>query len=155
MTTSTPPAADGISIPATFLFRVETRHDGAYSMRVTDGPYGSRTIAGVTSGSVTGPRVRGTMVTGLSSDWVTVRRDGMWELDVRAGFITDDGATVLYFYTGLCQPSGDGVHMSLRGAPRFQTGDERYTWLNQVQAVAIGQANVSEHRAMYDIYALD
>jgi hypothetical protein len=95
------------------------------------------------------------MVPGLSSDWVTMRRDGVWELDVRAAFVTDDGATVLYNYTGLAHPSPDGTRLRVRGAPRFTTGDERYTWLNAIQAVSIGEAVLAESAVGYDIYGLD
>jgi hypothetical protein len=139
----------------TFLFRVDARHDGTFSLAVDDGPNGSRRIAGVSSGTVRGPRVNGVIVAGLSADWVTVRRDGVWELDVRAGFVTDDGATVLYSYTGLAWPADDGLRAVVRGAPRFTTGDERYAWLNRMQTVAVGEANLEEHHVAYDIFSLD
>jgi hypothetical protein len=147
-------AVQPTGLPATLLFRVETIHAGQFSVSVPDGPLGTRVVAGVTSGTVRGPRINGTMAEGLTSDWVTVRGDGILELDVRAAFETDDGATVLYFYTGLCARQADG-RFTLRGAPRFQTGDPRYAWLNVVQAVAIGEADLATHTASYDVYALD
>jgi hypothetical protein len=37
-------------------------------------------------------------------------------------------------------------------APLFQTGDERYAWLNDVQAVAIGKP--SKDAVDYDVYRI-
>ncbi|MDQ6522934.1 DUF3237 domain-containing protein [Nocardioides sp. LHD-245] len=151
---SGPADTGGVRLAATLLFRVEATHDGEFSALAEGGPHGTRVVAGVTEGTVAGPRVSGRMVRGLTSDWVTVRRDGIWEIDVRAAFVTDDDATVLYFYNGLLRRDPTGV-LRLRGAPRFQTGDERYAWLNEIQAVAIGEADLSSHAARYDVYALD
>jgi hypothetical protein len=42
--------------------------------------------------------------------------------------------------------------MRALGAPLFETGDERYAWLNSIQAVGIGTAGAEG--VDYDIYAL-
>lgn len=42
--------------------------------------------------------------------------------------------------------------MTLKTAPTFETGDERYQWLNRVQAVGYG--TVDESGVHDDVYAL-
>jgi hypothetical protein len=44
---------------------------------------------------------------------------------------------------------------SSRGAPRFETGDERYAWLNNVQGLAVGETDPRARIVCYDIYSLD
>ena len=53
-------------------------------------------------------------------------------------------------YLGIGVPGEDGL--SLRTAPMFETGDERYAWLNNVQAVATGSSAAGV--VTYDVYAL-
>jgi hypothetical protein len=53
-------------------------------------------------------------------------------------------------YEGIMAPSENGVRIIT--APLFQTGDERYAWLNDVQAVAIGQP--SKDAVDYDVYRI-
>lgn len=138
----------------TFLFRVEASLAGTDAFVVPGGPAGTRLVAGVSSGRVSGPRVQGSMRPGISGDWVTIREDRSWSLDVRAAFVTDDGANVLYSYNGIATPLDDG-RMRIRGAPRFETGDDRYAWLNSIQAVVVGEADPRARTALYDMYALD
>ena len=53
-------------------------------------------------------------------------------------------------YQGISTRDGDGA--KLRTAPLFETGDERYTWLNNVQAVALGSSGGG--KVTYDVYQL-
>jgi Protein of unknown function (DUF3237) len=138
----------------TFLFRIDASLAGTDAFVVPQGPAGTRLVAGVSSGRVSGPRLHGSLRPGISGDWVTIRQDGSWSLDVRSAITTDDGANVLYSYHGVATPV-DGGRMRIRGAPRFETGDDRYAWLNTVQAVAVGVADPRTRTALYDIYALD
>ena len=100
------------------------------------GPQGARIIVEARRGRFQGERLRGT-VRGPGGDWVTVRADGSVKLDVRLVLETHDGATILMTYNGIGIPRDDGK-LSLRTAPLFETGDDRYTWLNRIQAVANG-----------------
>lgn len=75
-----------------------------------------------------------------------MRADGVAALDVRLNLVTDDGAEILVTYLGL---NVDGV---LKVSPRFETGDERYAWLNKVFAVGIGSPDGDGVR--YEVYAL-
>lgn len=113
-----------------------------------DGPQGTRVTVAVLGGIVTGGRVNGTVLPG-GADWVTVRTNGVARLDVRTLIETDDGAVIVIEYQGIYDaPAGAGP----RTAPLFQTGDERYRWLNDVQAIGIGTTGKDE--VTYEVYAL-
>jgi len=85
------------------------------------------------NGAFEGQKLRGTIADAPSGDWVYSRPDGSIKLDVRVTLLPVDGAAILMTYSGIGVPK-DGA-MSLRTAPQFETGDERYGWLNNVQAV--------------------
>jgi len=72
------------------------------------------------------------------------------QLDVRALINTDDGAAIHIQYTGIMAPGENGPRIIT--APLFQAGDERYTWLNAVQAVAVGAPGAGS--VDYDIYRI-
>ena len=59
-------------------------------------------------------------------------------------------AAIYMTYTGLGR-TADGS-TTLRTVPRFETADERYTWLNSVQAVAHGTTGTGS--VTYDVYGL-
>ena len=84
----------------------------------------------------------------MGGDWLSMRTTGSAHLDVRLLLITDDGVAIHMAYEGIMAPSDTGVRIIT--APLFQTGDERYAWLNDVQAVAIGQP--SKDAVDYDVY---
>ena len=104
---------------------------------VGQGPSGFRVVAEVDAVVVTGERLHG-IGKGLSGgDWLTIV-DGITTVDVRFMIETHDGAIVYVSYTGRSDfREGPGVH-PIYAAPLFETGDERYAWLNLVQAVSKG-----------------
>ena len=114
------------------------------------GPNGTRQVYDVTGGTFEGPRLRGTLLPS-GADWIQVGADGMGRLDVRATFATDDGAHIYLQYFGVLDlaaalkkfergESTDYGDIYFMTAPRFETGDERYAWLNRIVAVAEGRA---------------
>jgi hypothetical protein len=120
---------------------------------VAGGPNGTRVVATVASGRVEGPALNADVVGGTASgDWVTIRASGTLSLDVRVSLRTDDGADLLLTYVGFGKPTGDGGLRILTN-PRFETGDERYAWLNDTFCVAVGERTESGVR--YEIYAVD
>lgn len=137
------------SLPVEFLFTLKGELGGRTVIR--GGPQGTRVVFDVTGGSFEGPRLRGTLASGPGGDWVTARTDGSFRLDVRILLKTDDGADVLMTYNGL-GVSGENGGSSLRTAPQFETGDERYAWLNRVQAVGLGRGEGDV--VSYEVYAL-
>jgi hypothetical protein len=99
-------------------------------------PAGTRMIIEVESGEMDGERLRGALKGSSSADWLTIGPDLTGTLDVRALFETHDGALVFMQYLGRTDLSVP--NSPIYTAPRFETGDDRYRWLNRVQAVAKG-----------------
>jgi hypothetical protein len=87
-----------------------------------------------------------------AADWLTVGPDGTGTLDVRATLETDDGALIYNAYRGrldLTQPVGSAP---IYAAPLYETGDERYAWINKIQAV--GKGMTDGQILEYEIYEL-
>lgn len=107
------------------------------SYPIGDGPRGTRLVGEISSASVEGERVRATMAGVAAADWM-VRTGPIAVVDVRLTLKTDDGALIYMTYGGrlnLASPPGE---MFAYVAPTFETGDERYAWLNRIQAVGKG-----------------
>ena len=133
------------SLPVEHLFDLHL--DVTIPSMIPGGPAGTRVTVQMTSGTFSGPRLSGTVI-GPSADWAVVRPDGSLKLDVRVLLRTEDGADVYMSYSGIGLDAG----ASLRTAPLFETGDERYAWLNAVQAVATGTSDGTV--VDYQVYAL-
>lgn len=112
---------------------------------------GNLTVITVMSGTFEGPALRGRVLPVAGGDWISVRDDGSMRLDVRIVLETDDGALIYMTYGGVGLADADGS-LSLRTAPLFETADERYTWLNRLQAVATG--TVGPGTVTYRVYRL-
>ena len=113
--------------------------------RIDDGPFGNRVIAGISAGRWEGERLQGSIV-GPGGDWAMPGPGGAMLLDVRQVVETDDGAVVYVTYHG----RADRTRGTYTIAPTFETSDERYTWLNVVQAV--GKGRFVDGRLVYDVY---
>ncbi len=117
-------------------------------MAIPDTPLGTRMIFGVERGELEGERLKATFKTGSAAgDWVTLDGRGIATLDVRATLETHDGALVLTSYRGRVDlANGATIYV----APLYDTGDERYLWLNSIQAVGKGHLDGTE--LTYEIY---
>ena len=119
-----------------------------------DGPFGTRGLAVVTGGSFEGPRLKGKIWAG-GGDWFLRGPDGAVRLDVRVTFETDDGALIYVQYYGVNSTPrerseyGENYFMT---APRFETGDERYAWLNSL--VCVAESKRTETGPAYRVYAV-
>lgn len=119
-----------------------------------DTPLGTRLTFVVDGGAVAGPRLSGEFLPG-GGDWVLVGADGIARLDVRATMRTDDGALVHVTNTGRAVLDDDARsrmttgelirwdEMYARSSPLFETGDERYQWLNGLHTVAVNEFSLS------------
>ena len=108
-------------------------------IEVGAGPLGTRMIFEAESVKFDGDRFSGEMAGAASGDWLLVGPEGTGTIDVRATLRTHDGAFVLTQYQGKLDASeGMGLPKTIYVAPRFETGDERYAWLNRIQAVGKG-----------------
>jgi hypothetical protein len=133
------------TLPVEHLFDLHL--DVTIPSMIPGGPAGTRITVQVDGGSFTGPRLSG-FVVGPSADWAVARADGSLRLDVRLLLRTDDGADIYMSYSGVGLDGG----ARLRTAPLFETGDERYAWLNTVQAVSTGSSDGTT--VGYQVYAL-
>jgi len=118
----------------------------------------------MTEGTLTGDRINATIAM-PGGDWNVVGTDRFGRPDVRVQFVTDDGAVVLLHYTGLVErtdnfnkaaESGEATGWEdqyMRMFMTFDTGAERYAWLNQHLFIAEGRlAGPSEiEYAIYQI----
>ena len=136
------------TIEADLLFKLQIKF-GKPEV-IGDTGKGTRAIGGG-PGWVDGPGIKGTVEL---TDWVMTRPDGVGEVDVRGTIKTDDGANIYIYYTGILDPSKGGSKVPLRTAIRFETGAERYAYLNRTQGVGIGVADFDAQTVSYDIYAL-
>jgi hypothetical protein len=118
-------------------------------------PAGTRMTVDVADVRVEGERLRGRMRGTAAADWGIVGPEGTFMLDVRWTMETHDGALVYLQYHGRCDVSG-GVAAPgpLYIAPRFETGDPRYAWLNRMQAVGKGKVDFVRSEIRYALYEL-
>ena len=129
------------------LFRAEINL--ASAQELGDTPLGRRRIIPITGGTVSGARLSGEVLPG-GADWQVIRPDGVADLDARYTIRTADGALVYVRNRGYRHgppeviarlARGESVDSSLyymRTTPRFETGDERYAWLNRIVCVGSG-----------------
>ncbi len=106
-------------------------------------------IGEVTAMQVEGERLRASLKGRAAADWLRVSPEGYGTLDVKVTLETDDGAIVHATYSGRLQFDTGTVY----AAPLFHTGDERYAWLNRIQAVSKGHFPSSD-TLIYEIYEL-
>lgn len=125
------------------------------------GPHGTRTTVAITGGAFEGPRLRGRLLGG--GDWLTLRSDGVVELDLRVTLETDDGALIHMQSFGLRHgPPGvleaiargeavDPASYYFRTQARFDA-PPAYAFLNKLLAVATGDRKPTG--PVYSIYEL-
>jgi len=113
-------------------------------------PHGMRMILILRSGRFDGPDLHGELLPG-GGDWAILRGDGVGDLDIRATLRTDDGELIYMNSRGIMVFSqealgrwgeGQAVDPSetyFRTAPFFETGSEKYAWLNRIMTVGFGE----------------
>ena len=127
-------------------------------------PLGVRRIVPVAGGTFEGERLRGTVLAQAGGDWLLMRADGVYQLDVRVTLQTDDGALILMTYRGVRHATADvsarlarGERVSpddyyLRTVPSFETSVPQYRWLNDVVAVGVGER--LPDGVIYDVFEI-
>jgi len=126
-------------------------------------PHGVRRIYRVKGGTFEGPKLKGQVLPG-GGDWLLIRPDGAGELDVRATVRTDDGHIIYVYYRGILHAPPEVAQRILRGeapdppeyyfrtTPCFETGSEKYGWLNRTVAVGVGK--IGPNWVGYTVYAI-
>lgn len=123
-------------------------------------PFGHRRIIPIRGGRFEG-RIGAEVLPG-GADWQIVDPDGVQYLEARYTIRTDDGALISVRNTGIRHGppevmarmmDGDPVDPSeyyFRSTPRFETADSRYSWLNRIVAICMGQR--TPDRTTLDFY---
>ncbi|MCE2487261.1 MAG: DUF3237 domain-containing protein [Desulfurellaceae bacterium] len=129
------------------------------------GPLGQRIVADILGGSFSGPRLSGKVLPS-GADWALIDADGNGRLDVRIVLETDDGAFIYVSYRArmVMNDKLQAVLFEQRGASEFgdtywisqlefETGDERYAWLNNLMAA--GEGRLAPNSVTYRVYAIE
>jgi hypothetical protein len=125
-------------------------------------PFGARSVIAVTGGSVSGPRITGTVLA-HGADWLLSFAGGHNELDVRTTIETHDGARIYLRYAGVLRIPQEMLGRAISGdvdesayyfrtTPRMECGDERYAWVNST--ICVGHGRVGQNRVMYRVFAV-
>lgn len=146
-----------------FLFDMKAEFDRQSIINVGATPHGNRRIIYITAGSLEGPRIKAKVLPG-GGDWIVTRPDGVSVLDVRAVARTDDAGIIYTYYQGylIIQPevlrriykegNVDPSEYYFRATPVFETASEKYSWLNKIVTLGIGQ--VLPTGVHYRVYAI-
>lgn len=151
------PVRPELRLLATFRVELEPILD------LGDSPWGRRRVVPIAGGSFSGTRMSGTVLRG-GADWQVVHADGAISIDTRYTLRTEDDA-LIYIQTRGVRHGPPEVLARLAGgehvAPdayyfrvfcQFETGDERYHWLNRT--LAVGVAMRKPDAVLYDAYEL-
>ena len=145
------------------LMTLSLQVDYAGLLNIGKTPAGRRRIAPVAGGVFEGARLRGEILPG-GADWVMVRPDENFTIDVRLTLRTDDDALVYLAYQGLFKASPENQARLRRGemlrpedymirtVAKFESGAENYQWLNDV--LAIGAGRQTQSGAVYEIFEI-
>ena len=128
-------SGDGVGIELRPLCTIKAKMDEPFAVGKT--PSGVRVIFEANEAKIEGERLSGVMKGKANADWVVIGPGNVGSIDVRSLMETHDGALVFVQYLGRVDLTKDEPTIYI--APRFETGDERYRWLNTVQAVAKGR----------------
>jgi Protein of unknown function (DUF3237) len=128
-------------------------------------PLGERIYWEMSDGLLTGPRISARVVM-PGGDWLRVGADGYWRPDVRLQLRSHDDILILLQYSGLVQQTQKFRNASDHGLPtqypdqymrmlfRFDTGGEKYAWLNQHLFIAEGRL-AGPKQIEYTLYRVD
>jgi hypothetical protein len=151
------------TLRAAHLTTLRLQVDYAGLLNIGKTPAGRRRIAPVAGGVFEGARLRGTVLPG-GADWVLVRPDDNFTIDVRLTLRTEDSALVYLAYQGIFQSSSENQARLRRGemlnpdeykvrtVAKFESGAETYQWLNDI--LAIGAGRQTKDGAIYEIFEI-
>ena len=152
------------------MFEYNLEHLLSFTVKIADPevigpvPEGLRVNGYITGGEVTGPRISGTLRP-VGGDWLTIRKDGVAILDVRATIETHDEALIGLYYWGILDMGDNGYEAFSQGRPpvsgtairmsaRLTASHPDYLWLNRLHCLGIGRAWLERAEVAYDVYAV-
>lgn len=124
--------------------------DDLNSGRAAPPPEGARVDIAF-AGEIVGERLRGTM---RGVDYVLVRADGRFELNIHAEITTPDGAKIALHATGVAMPdpAQPGV-VEIRENVQLTSHAAAYAWVNRLQIWITGQSDMRVGRLLLHAYA--
>jgi len=108
------------------------------NIRLAGTPSGDRLIVEFPAVELTGDRITASLKGSSAADWLIIGADGTALIDIRFTLETHDGALIFVQMNGRTDAARFSGGGPLYMAPRFETGDARYAWLNRVQAISKG-----------------
>ncbi len=150
------------SLPHSHLMTLKLEVDFARTTRIGTIPAGHRGIAAVTGGTFAGARLNGTVEPG--ADWFVIQPDGSLLIDVRLTLISAEAVPIYLSYRGSMRGRGDAMARFAKGElldprdynlivyPAMESGDHRYSWLNNLPLIGIGKQTVTG--PVYEIQAI-
>jgi hypothetical protein len=109
-----------------------------------------------TGGTISGPRLSGTVVPQSGADYATVRTDGVIELSAHYLLEADDGTRIYVENRGyLVRPKRDEPQPSyFRLTPYFRVPEGPHDWLARTVIVGGGERRTDPDRTLFRYYAL-
>ena len=151
------PDLECLSIPCEFAMRFHGQISGMHRI-------GDTMIFNIDSAAVDGPAISARSVP-PAGDWIRIRKDGSWRLDVRFSILLDDGHYALISYTGVVRMSDEQLEKGLNeggvdidqvyfcSTPYFETISEKYSWLNDFVFIA-KIVHFGGGTVIYDVFKL-
>jgi hypothetical protein len=155
------PAPEMPALRSRHLMTLLLRIDYGAIVNIGKTATGRRRIAPVAGGVFEGKRLSGVVLPG-GADWVLMRPDDDFTIDVRLILQTQDEALIYLSYQGLFKTSPENhermrrrerlppEEYSIRTVARFETGAPGLAWLNDCLAIGVGTQ--SEAGAVYEVF---
>jgi hypothetical protein len=158
------------ALQSEFLFEMRLPQKAEMILDMGQTPLSRLVYSVAETGSIVGPKIKGEVVNLSGGDWTRIRADMSIALDVRLVLKTDDGALIYMTYQGLMvakdqadflymidarkpdDPEGAKTRFYYRIICSFETGDQRYAWLNHQYAV--GSGRLGDEQAIYEIFSI-
>lgn len=120
------------------------------SGKIPPPPEGARfdvAFAGEASGSKLSGKVSGV-------DYLHIRADGRFQLDVHAEITTEDGQKISLKADGVAIPRKDSSISDLRENVTLFSSSKGYTWINTIQVWGIGTVDLSTQKIYLKGYSV-
>jgi hypothetical protein len=111
--------------------------DGLFMLGET--PVGRRIIQEIASIEFTGEHFNARLKGKAAADWLAIDAGGIATFDIRMTLETNDGALVYLNYIGTADWSEGMATKPVYVTAKFETGDERYKWLNTAHVIGKGE----------------
>ena len=127
--------------------------------RVIFGPLpggGSQGYTPPIGGTISGPKLSGSVVPNSGADYATVRGDGVIELNAHYLLKAEDGTLIYIMNKGYLVPGGPGSSQPsyFRITPYFRVPEGPHDWLARTCIVGGGERRTGPDRSLFRYYAL-